>query len=480
MAHHDILIIGAGVTGAAIARRLCRYDLKITLLEKEADVSFGTSKANSGIIHAGFHAKPDTLKAQLSVKGNALFDSLTRELNVPFRRCGELVVAFTNEEMLEVENLYSQGLENGVNYLEIIGRERLRELEPNISEDAYGALYAPTAGIIEPYEYCFALVENAVKNGVELFTSTPVTSIRKGTNGISVFSGKRLFQAQFVVNAAGVFADEISRMAGAEEFRIRPRKGEEYVLDKRAGKLVSHIIFPVPQPQSKGILIIPTVDGTMMIGPTAKDVDDKHDLTTSREGLEQILQHAQKMVPGIRSKDIITSFAGLRPAAEGEDFIIGMSDKLPGFIQAAGIQSPGLTASPAIAEKIHDVLLDDGLRLTEKTNYMPELKKRVKIRELTPEQIEQVLRQRADYGRVVCRCEEISEGEVVDAIDSGHSTMDAIKFATRAGMGRCQGGFCTFRVMHILHQITGVPLEKITKSGAGSEILARKIFEEAP
>jgi glycerol-3-phosphate dehydrogenase len=475
----DVLIIGAGVAGAAIARELSRYKLKIALVEKETDVSFGTSKANSGIIHAGFHSEPGTLKAKLCQPGNELFDDLCDELEFPFERHGELMVAFSEEEIRILQTYYERGQNNKVPSLELIGREKLLELEPNLNPDVMGALHAPTAGVICPYEYCFALVGNAVENGVELFTDSKVTWLGKKKSGEYSFeleteNGLSL-STRFVINAAGLYADEIARFLGVADFRINPRKGEEYLLDRRVGSLVRKVIFPVPTKKSKGMLVIPTVDGPVMVGPTAVDIEDKDDFSTSREGLKQVFQHAQKMVPGIRTTDIITSFVGLRPAATGGDFIIGTT-KIPGFINAAGIQSPGLTASPAIAKMIADILKKEGLRLDAKKGFKPRKRESfTKVRHLIDsrkyDEFIKIVAKDHNYSKLVCRCENVTEAEIIAAVKRGHTTLDGIKFATRAGTGRCQGGFCTSRVMEIIRRETGLPFEKISKKGKGSEVV---------
>jgi len=473
---YDVLIIGAGVVGACIARELCRYHLRVAVVEKEVDVSFGTSKANSGIIHAGFHAPPGTLKARLVVEGNRQFDRLSEELEFPFERRGELVVAFTEEEIRMLQNLFLDGKKNSVSYMELLGRERTLELEPNLSPDVLGSLYAPTAGIIGPYEYCFALFENAVANGLSLFLSQRVERItRTGRQGFRVESDAGLsLESRFIVNSAGIYADEIASCVGLTDFKIIPRKGEEYLLDRRVGNLVSRVIFPVPTEHSKGMLVIPTVDGPVMVGPTDEPVESRDDFNTTREGLNRIFKHAQKMVPAIRSSDVITAFGGLRPIATGNDFIIGTTG-VPGFINAAGIQSPGLTASPAIGEMVKDILLQEGLKLEVKADFKAKRKGFCRIRELIEqrdyEKVQEITLENRDYSKLVCRCENITEAEVVAAIQRGHTTLDSLKFATRVGTGRCQGGFCTYRVMKILNRETGVPFEKISKKGPGSEIV---------
>jgi len=350
------------------------------------------------------------------------------------------------------------------------------EMEPALSPDIQGALYAPTAGVICPYEFCFSLIGNAVENGVELYLNSKVTWVGKTPEEnfeIETDSGDR-FTTDYVINAAGLYADEVANFVGINNFKIHPRKGEEYLLDRRIGKLVKRVIFPTPTKASKGMLIIPTVDGPVMVGPTALDIDDKTDFSTTREGLKEVFQHAQKMVPQIRTNDIITSFVGLRPAPSGGDFILGKT-KVEGFINVAGIESPGLTASPAIAEFIKDVLIKEGLRLELKKDFDPCRKhKFVRVRHLIDnrdfDKYSEIVEKDKDYSKLVCRCENITEAEIIAAIKDGHTTLDGIKFATRAGTGRCQAGFCTSRVMEIIHRETGIPFEKISKKGKGTEI----------
>jgi glycerol-3-phosphate dehydrogenase len=479
-ADYDVAVIGAGVTGAAIARRLSRYQLKVALIEKEVDVSFGTSKANSGIIHAGFHDQPGSLKATLCVRGNAEYDRLSEELGFPFERRGELVVAFNDEQEQVLQMLYRRGLENGVPYMEILGRERTLELEPNLNPDVQGALFAPTAGIVGPYEYCFALVENAVLNNVELMLSFKVSAIACEGNHkfrIEAEDGRSIKTAH-VVNAAGLFADDVAGFAGVSGVKITPRKGEEYLLDRRVGSLVSRVVFPAPTPTSKGILIIPTIDGPVMIGPTAVDTDDKNDMSTSKPGLDKVFEFANHLVPSIRIADIITSFAGIRPVPEGDDFIIGESE-IPGFINAAGIQSPGLTASPAIAERVCDILLASGLGMKLKKDFKPKRESTLRIRKLVETRdytrLADAISTDKDYSSLVCRCETVSKAEIIAAIRAGHVTLDAIKYATRAGTGRCQGGFCTSRIMKLIEEYAPMNAEDISKKGPGSEIVVGRV-----
>jgi glycerol-3-phosphate dehydrogenase len=477
----DVAIIGAGVVGASVARLLSAHKISTALVERRADVSFGVTKANSGIIHAGFHHGPATLKARLEVRGNSLFDRLKAELGFPFKRVGILVAAFSYEDMKTIEALYANGIANGVPQIEIIGRERILALEPKLNPDVTGGLWAPTGGIIEPYRFVFALVENAAANGMSLFTDWNLAAAQR-MDGRWVLSSDRgqTLEARRVVNAAGLYADEVSAAFGAEEFHIVPRKGEEYLLDRNAPGFPAHVLFPVPSKNSKGVLVIPTVEGTMMVGPTAEEIDDKDDESTTPENLERIFSLAARMVPRISKRDVITSFAGLRPTLPGNDFFIEISKKAPGLVQAAGIQSPGLTAAPAIAELVASLLKEDGLALEEKAGFNPILPLSPKIRDLGPEALENLIRKDPAYGHIVCRCERVSEAEVVEAIRKGHVTLDGIKFYTRAGMGRCQGGFCTYRILAILARETGMPVESVTKRGRGSRILAGRIGEAMP
>ncbi len=473
---YDILIIGGGVVGAAIARELSHYKIRIALLEKEVDVSFGTSKSNSGIIHAGFHSHPGTLHAKLCVEGNRAFDRLSEELEFPFERRGSLMVAFSEEELQALHMYYERGRKNNVPYMEILSREKTLDMEPNLNPDILGALFAPSTGVVCPYEFCYALVEDALQNGLRLFTQEKVVRInRGGDNFIEAGTEKGSgFSGSFVINAAGVHADNVAAMAGVADFKITPRKGEEYLLDRRVANLVRRVIYPVPTPTSKGLLVIPTVDGPVMVGPTAIDVESKSDLGTTPENLKAIFEHAQKMVPSIRTIDIITSFAGLRPVATGDDFIIGPT-RMKGFINAAGIQSPGLTSAPAIAEMVRDILLKEGLKLEMKPDFIAKRKGITHIRKAVEERdfgrLEEAIEKDPDYSKLVCRCENVTEAEITEAVKRGHSCMDSVKFMTRAGTGRCQGGFCSSRVMKIIEKETGTPLEKITKKGPGSEIL---------
>ena len=465
----DVAVIGAGVSGASVARRLAAYRIDVVLLEKECDVSFGVSKANSGIIHGGFHHGLSTLKARLEIRGNILFDRLQRELHFPFRRCGILVAAFSVEEMQTVERLYGQGVENGSIGIELCNRERMLVLEPKLNPDVVGGLHAPSGGIIEPYRLVFSLVESAVKNGVKLKRNFEVVAAETRENGFRIISGSgETLDARYVVNAAGLYAHRISEIFGGEFFTITPRKGEEYLMDRNAAAHTSRVIFPVPGTNSKGMLVIPTVEGTTMVGPTAQETEELEDLSTTAENFEKVFYSARRLVPSVSERDIITAFAGLRPALPGNDFFIAVSEKNPRLIQVAGIQSPGLTASPAIGEYVKDLLKKAGLSLAEKADFDPEIDPIPRIREVDHYEADRLIAENPAYGNIVCRCESVSEAEIVAAIRKGHTTLDGIKFYTRAGMGRCQGGFCTYRIMKIIQRETGMGIDQITNRGPGT------------
>ena len=475
---YDVAIIGAGVSGTSTAWHLSRYELNTVLLEASADVGFGVSKANSGIVHGGFHHPLTSLKAKLEIRGNLMFERLHHELGFPFSRCGILVAAFSEEEMPTVNRLYEQGVANGVSGLEMCGRERMLELEPKLNPEVVGGFYCPGGGTVEPYRYVFSLVESARRNGVELRCNFKVIrGERSGGIWHLTASDGSVVDARYVVNAAGLYADEISRCFGAELFTIHPRKGEEYLLDRASQGRPAHVIFPVPSKHSKGVLVIPTAEGTTMIGPTADPVEDKEDTETTSAHLRRILGLVRSMVNGIGQRDIITSFAGLRPVLDTEDFYIEPSKKVPAFIQVAGIQSPGLTASPAIGEYVKDLLKGEGLRLVEKTCIEYDLSHRHAARNESPEALNALHKDDPAWTHIICRCEKISEAEIIEAVRKGHTTVDGVKFYTRAGMGRCQGGFCSAKILKIISRESGIPLEELTKKGGGSRIMAGKLGE---
>ncbi|MGB4564935.1 MAG: FAD-dependent oxidoreductase, partial [Dethiobacteria bacterium] len=470
---YDLAIIGAGIIGTAIARELARYDLKVVLLEKESDVANGTTKANSAIIHAGYDPEPGTLKARLNAPGHLMFDRLCQELDVPFKRIGSLVVAFSDEELETLQELYQRGQVNGVPELEILDQKRLRELEPALSEEALGALYAPTAGIVDPYLLAIALAENAAENGVEVKLESPVASIEKLKEGYKIHYLGGQLTAKYVINAAGLFADAVNEMVSPPYFKIIPTRGEYYLLDKSAGNFVKHVVFPCPTKLGKGVLIAPTVHGNLLVGPNAEAVDSKEAVETTAAGLEWVKQEAQRLAKKVPLNQVITSFSGLRAKTPSGDFIIEEASGAPGFINVAAIDSPGLASSPAIARYVVELLQSIAGPLPEKKNFNPIRKAIPNFMELPPEEKARLIKEDPRYGRIICRCESITEAEIVQAIHRpvGARTLDGIKKRVRAGCGRCQGGFCSPRVMNIIAREMSLPLSQITKDGRNSYIL---------
>ncbi len=472
MKDYDVIIIGAGVTGAAIARELSRYKLEVAVLEKEEEYAFGVSKSNSGIIHPGTQNPPGSLKGRLCVQGNRLVRKIARELGVDFRETGELIVAFSEEELPRLRELKRDAEMLGVPGLRILDKRRLAEKEPNLSPQAVAALYAPTAGIISPYRLVYDLCENALRNGAEIHTGCAVTAVDAAGGRFSLSTAKGEFRSGFLVNAAGLFADDVAAMCGINDFRITPRKGEEFILDKKLENLAGHLLVPLPTKVSKGVLVIKTADGNPMIGPTARDAADKEDRTTSDAGLKEALAGARRLIPSIDEKDIIAYFAGLRPAA-GEDFIIRREEKVPGLVTVAGMQSPGLTAAPAAALMVSGLLKECGLALKKKLFFRSRQSEIPHLFSLPLKAAERLVKKDPAYGDIVCRCEMVSAKEVKDAVRRGARTMDGIKFRTRAQAGRCHGSFCTARIMRILAQERGLPLTSVSKRGKGSELVKK-------
>jgi len=476
----DVVVIGAGITGAAVARGLSRYALDIILVEKEADFCFGATAANTGTIHAGYHDLPGTLKSRLCVTGNALYEQLCKELGVEFERNGALVVALNTDELKILEELNKRGVANGVPDLRIIGKNELHEMEPNLTQNAIGALYAPTAGIVSPYEMAIALCENAIHNGVIPLLEASVEAIEKENNRIKrVVTTQGTLETKFVVNASGLYADDVSQMVGIDDFHIYPRKGEYLIFDKGVGSLVNRPVFPTPTPISKGITVTKTIDGNTMIGPNAQNLNieykyaEARDATTN-DGLTEVLQAASRLVPNLPEAMTITNFAGLRPEPNTGDFIIRSYQDIKGFINVAGIKSPGLTAAPAIAELVIQILKYEGLELKPKKEFDPIREKPIRFTDLSSEEKDALIAKDPRYGHIVCRCEQVTEGEIVDATKRGARTMDGIKYRTRCGMGRCQGGFCGPRVAAILATELSIPLEQVTKDGGGSNLVVGK------
>ena len=474
---YDILIIGGGVTGAAIARELSRYDLKTALFEKGEDVCSGTSKANSGIAHAGFDAVPGSLKAQMNIRGSQMMEELSRKLDFPYKRNGSLVLCFDEKDRTRLEKLLQQGKENGVEGLEILEKKELLALEPALSEEVVCALHAPTGGIVCPFKLTIALAENAAVNGVEFHLNEGVKRVQPGTvEGYTVETGKGTYETRIVVNAAGLYGDEIHNQVSGEKLHITPRKGEYCLMDKKIGQLVSHTIFQMPTAMGKGVLVTPTVHGNLMVGPTATDISDKEGVDTTAEGLDEVLKKAALSVKSLPRGVTITSFAGLRAHEDHDDFILGEVKDAPGFFDAVGIESPGLTSAPAIGEWMAEKIVEK-LRKTQKVEEKKAFQETRKdipnIASMDQAEAAALIAENPAYGTIICRCEKVTEGEIIDAIRRplGARSLDGIKRRTRAGMGRCQAGFCSTKVMDILARELGIPLEEVTKAGGASRML---------
>jgi glycerol-3-phosphate dehydrogenase len=478
----DVVVIGGGITGAAIARELSKYKLDVVLLEKLPDIGAGTTKANSGILHAGFDAKVGSLKALLNVRGNQLYHELEEELGLDIKWTGSLVVAVNEQELETLQELLERGRENSVPGLKLLSREEVLDREPNLSTEVRGALWAPSAGIFLPFGAAVAFAENAVRNGVKVVTDCAVEQVVTVDGKVSgVHTQYGFLAAKYVINAAGVHADEISRMAGDTSFTIVPRKGEYILFDKKVSNMVNNVLFPTPSNVSKGILICPTVHGNVFIGPNAQIVDNKEDVATSLDGLAEIINGAKRLVPNLPLGAAITQFTGLRAASSGEgDFIIRPSTVAEGLVHAAGIQSPGLTSAPAIAEMVITILREQGLVLELKMDFDPVVPRKVVFRELSNEKKQALIAKNSLYGRVICRCETVTEAEIVEAIHSpcGARTVDAVKRRTRAGMGRCQGGFCGPRVTAILARELNIPVTAVRKDTPQSHLFFDKMTEE--
>ena len=469
----DVIIIGAGVSGAACAREISKFDLKTAVLEAAEDVCCGTSKANSAIIHAGYDAKEGSLMAKLNVEGNAMMDELSRDLDIPFRRNGSLVVCIDEGSRDKLSELYERGVKNGVKGLRIIEREELHKMEPALADAAVAALYAPSAGIVCPFILNIAMAENANENGVEFFFNTPVSDIEKTEAGYRLTSADgRTFETKVVINAAGVYADKFHNMFSSDKIEIIPRRGDYILMDKEAGNLVSRTIFPLPGPMGKGILVAPTVHGNLFAGPTSIDTDDKEDCSTTQDGLDKVTEGAGLYVKNVPLKQAITSFCGNRAHWAGHEFIIGELPEAPGFIDCAAIESPGLTSSPAIGKMVAGIV-EDILHPEKKENWNGKRKGILDPSKLSLEERNALIKEHPEYGRVVCRCEGVTEGEILDAIHRplGAATMDGLKRRVRAGAGRCQAGFCTPRQMEILSRELEIPMEEVTKRGKGSYIV---------
>ena len=474
----DVVVIGGGITGTATLAALARLELSCMLVEKEPDIAAGTTKANSAVLHAGFDAPTGSMKAKMNVEGNRLYHELQDELELDIQWTGSLVCATNKEEEAQLEELKARGEANGVSGLEMWSGDKVREKEPNLSPAICSALWAPTAGICWPFGMATAFAENAVENGAEILRDCEVTGIRsEGGKGFTVETTQGTIKARFVVNAAGVYADKVAVMAGDKSFSIHPRKGEYVLFDKTVqNKMVKGIVFPAPTKTSKGILICATTHGNTFIGPNAQEQDSREDSAVTTAGMDEIIAGAKKLVPELPMGAAITEFAGIRAVSDTNDFIIGESKTVKGLYHAAGIQSPGLTSAPAIARLLAEEIAK-AAGAKQKANVKKGRPPQSVFRELSTEEQAALIKKDVRYGRVICRCETITEGEIVDAIKRpcGARTVDGVKRRTRAGMGRCQGGFCGPRVIEILSRELGIPVPKVRKDGADSYMYEEKL-----
>ena len=464
---YDIVIIGAGVVGGMIARTLAKYDVRLCILEKENDVAMGATKANSAIVHAGFDAKEGSLKARFNVRGSEMMEQVAKELGVKYKRNESLVVAFENERE-EVKAIYERGIRNGVKGLSIVEKDELFALEPNLNPDLSCALLAKTGAIVCPYELCIAAVGNAMDNGAELKLGFEVSAIEKNGDAyvITAANGESV-EAKYIINSAGVYSDKIAAMTGDADFEVHPRRGEYMLLDKECGNFTQRTIFHTPTKMGKGILVSPTVDGNLLLGPTAVDMEDKDDTATTPEGFGTIISRSADNVASLPLNKVITSFCGLRAVGSTGDFIIKSRDNV---ITLAGIESPGLSSAPAIAEYVEELLKDAGMQASVKADFVPTRKPAHAFREMSMEEKNEIIKKDSRYGRIVCRCEGVTEGEIVEAIHQNPpaTDVDGVKRRTRGGMGRCQGGFCSPIVVEILARELGRSIDEITKFGKNS------------
>lgn len=469
---YDVVIIGAGVSGSASARELSRYKVNACVIEKTEDVCSGTSKANSGIVHAGFDAPEGSLMAKLNVEGNLMMEELSKELDFPFKKNGSLVICLSEEDMPKLKELYDRGIRNGVKELKILNKEEVLELEPNITDDVYAALYAPTGGIVCPFGLNIALAENANTNGIEFRFNTEAQDIEKIDGGFIIKTNQGDIKTKYIVNAAGVYADKFHNMVSQNKINITARKGEYCLLDKTAGNHVSRTIFALPGKMGKGVLVSPTAHGNLIVGPTSTDIDDKEGVNTTREGLDTVIGKSSMNVKNIPMRQVITSFSGIRAHEDNHEFIIKELEDAKGFIDCAGIESPGLTSSPAIGKMVADILKEK-LNLEENPNFIGTRKGILDPNTLSLEERNQLIKEQPAYGNIICRCEMITEGEIIDAIRRplGAKSLDGVKRRTRAGMGRCQAGFCSPKTMEILERELSISMFDITKAGGESNMV---------
>ncbi len=480
--NYDVIIIGSGIVGASIARELSKYKLRIAVLDKASELPSGASRANSSMIHGGFDDKPGSMKARLCVPGNKKWHKLKDELDVHLDECGSYVCAFNDEEIKHLELLLKQGKANGDPGIEIITGDELRKHEPNVSPEIVAALWSPDAAIINNFEAVNAMIESAKINGAELFLETEAISLlfddRKNIRGVMTSKGE--FKAPVVINAGGVHSGEISSWAGDKSFRIIPTKGEYILLDRSTKGLIHSFLFSCPSKAGKGITVLQTSEGNMMSGPTASEQEDPEDKTTTSEGLAEVIKGARRLVPKFPVNMSITTFAGVRANTDTGDFAISVLRTPRGFVNVAGIKSPGFTSAPAIAEYIVEAMreeLSDRIKFEPNDKFIPERRNIPRFLYLSMDERKKLAKENSSYAQIVCRCETVTEGQVVEAIRRGARTITAVKMMTRAGTGRCQGGFCCPRVAEILSRELNIPLDEITRHGGKSKLLVGKTKE---
>ena len=477
---YDIIIIGGGVIGCSIARELSKYKLKTAILEKSNDVGNASSKANSGIVHGAYAAHHGTLKAEMCSMGNPMFDKLEKEMNFGYRKTGGFVLAFDKKDLEKLKDLKENGIKNGSAKTQIISKEEIFKMEPSINKEVKYALYDPDIGLVSPYEYTIALAENAVENGVDLFLEHEVSNIIIEENCFSVITDKKNFSAKLIINAAGVYSDKIADMIGAANFKIKPRRGQYLIFEKDSGKLLKNVVFQLPTEKGKGVLVTSTYHGNLMIGPDSQEIFNREDKGTDLETLKYIIETAQLSVPEILKNRIIRSFSGIRATPDTGDFIIEESE-IKNFINVGGIESPGLTSSPAIALRVIEIIKNIGLELKQNENFNPYRKGIIIKKNLTDEEVKRLINIDSSPEKIICRCERVSEGEIVDALNRNIDikSLDAVKRRTRAGMGLCQGHFCGPRVKKLIAREKGITEDEITNTlGSGEKFERVKNFYE--
>lgn len=474
----DVLVIGAGAVGTAITRELTKYKLDVVCVDMREDVGGDCSKSNSAVIHTGYDAKPGTLESELVVSANPVYDKLTSDLDIPFKRIGAVLPAVTDEQLNELPAIKEKAFKNKVYDIEFLSREQVLEMEPNVNPDVKGGLFIPRESIIDPFIYVVAMAENAVANGAKFLLNTKVTGIKK-ENGrvLGAETTKGYIEADYIVNAAGLYCDEVAAMVGKDDYKVIPRKGQFYILDKNTGCKVNHIVLPIPTATTKGKLMTPTIHGNMLVGPTAEDISDKLDKSTNTKGLEAISQDVKKLIPNVRLNDTITQFAGLRAARNPDGLNIDTYDDCKHYVNLSGVRSTGLTNSVSCGTYVANLLKNMGLKMEFKENFISKRKGITRICELTPEEQHKKILENPLYGNIVCRCETVTEGEIVDAIHSPipATSVDAIKRRLRAGMGRCQGGFCGPKVIEIIARELGIEPKDVKKNNENSYMVCGKV-----